>query len=66
MEKELIKRKDGIEYYRKIRNNNFDCHLNIKYHRDRIEKLKEIAKKKNTNYNAMVRQVLEDFIKKEG
>ena len=66
MEKSLIKRSDGIEYYRKVKLNNFDCNLNIKYHKEKIDKLKEIAKSKGTNYNAMVRQVLDDFIKKEG
>ena len=66
IEYETITRKDGITYQRKKRNNNFDCHLNIKYYKNKIDKLKLIADKKNIKYNAMIRDLLEEFIEKEG
>jgi hypothetical protein len=66
IEYETITRKDGITYQRKKRNNNFDCHLNIKYFKYKIDKLKSIADKKNVKYNAMIRDLLEEFIQKEG
>lgn len=63
IEYETIKRCDGIVYKRKKQNkNNFDCHLNIKYHKEKIEELKVIAKAQNTNYNKLVRNVLETYI----
>lgn len=65
IEYETIQRSDGITYKRKKRNNNFDCHLNIKYHKNQIEKLKIIAKKYDTNYNKMLRNLLDNFIKEE-
>lgn len=65
IEYETIKRRDGITYTRKKRNNNFDCHLNIKYHKYKIEKLKIIADKLGTNYNKMVRNLLDNFIKEQ-
>ena len=64
-EYETIERKDGIVYKRKKRNNNFDCHLNIKYYKEKIETLKKIAEKKGIKYNQMLRTVIDDFIKKE-
>lgn len=65
IEYETITRCDGITYKRKKRNNNFDCNLNIKFHKEKIQKLKQIAKKYGTNYNQMLRDILEDFIKQE-
>lgn len=63
MEYETITRRDGITYQRKKRNNNFDCHLNIKFYKEKIEQLKKIAKKKETNYNQMLRDLIDEFIK---
>ena len=65
MEYETITRSDGIVYKRKKRNNNFDCHLNIKYFKDKIEMLKKIAEKKGIKYNQMLRDLIDDFIEKE-
>lgn len=64
MEKERIVRKDGIEYYRKKRNQGFDCRLNVKYYRDKIERLKKIAEKQGKKYQPLVREILENYIKK--
>lgn len=63
MEYETITRSDGIVYKRKKRNNNFDCHLNIKFYKEKIEQLKKIAEKKETNYNQMLRDLIDKFIK---
>lgn len=65
MEYETITRHDGITYQRKKRNNNFDCSLNIRFHKEKIEVLKKIALKKETNYNEMLRNIIDDFIEKE-
>ena len=58
IEYETIKRRDGITYTRKKRNNNFDCHLNIKFHKDKIEQLKKIAQLEKTNYNQLLRNLI--------
>ena len=61
---ETITRHDGITYTRKKRNKNFDCHLNIKFHKDKIEQLKKIAELKKTNYNQLLRDLIYDYIDK--
>lgn len=65
IEYETITRCDGITYKRKKRNNNFDCNLNIKFHKDKIEKLKVIAERLGTNYNQLVRDLIDDLIEQE-
>lgn len=62
MEFETIVRKDGIVYERKKRPNCFDCHLNIKFYRKDIEKLKVIANDEGINYNTLVRNILNSYI----
>lgn len=65
-EYETIRRKDGITYERKKRNNNFDCHLNIKFHKENIEKLKKIADIHGVKYNFLVREIINKYIKEQG
>lgn len=60
-----ITRKDGIEYERKNKTRNYDSIINIRVSRETIEDLKEIASKYGIKYNTMVREVLEDYIRKE-
>lgn len=60
--KQIIHRKDGIIYEREVKVNNFDCHLNIKYFLKKRNKLKEIAKIKGTDYNKLVREILDNYI----
>ena len=64
IEYETITRCDGITYTRKKINNNFDCHLNIKFHKDKIEQLKKIAQLEKTNYNQLLRNLIYDYIDK--
>ena len=64
IEYETITRCDGITYKRKKRNNNFDCHLNIKFHKEKIEQLKKIAQLEKTNYNQLLRNLIYDYIDK--
>lgn len=65
IEYETITRCDGITYKRKKRNNNFDCNLNIKFHKEKIEKIKVIAERLGTNYNQLVRDLIDDLIEQE-
>jgi predicted DNA binding CopG/RHH family protein len=60
-----ITRKDGIEYERKNKTRNYDSIINIRVSRETIEDLKQIASKYGIKYNTMVREVLEDYIRKE-
>lgn len=64
-EYETITRCDGITYKRAKRNYNFDCNLNIKFYKEKIEKLKVIAERLGTNYNQLVRDLIDDLIKQE-
>ena len=57
----LIKRKDGIEYYRKKREI-LNIKVNIRINENTLNELKEIAEKKGIKYNALIRNVLENYI----
>lgn len=61
-EKMYIERKDGIKYYRRPNIKNYDSNLNIRIEKEKIEKLKEIANKKGVKYNALIREIIEDYI----
>lgn len=60
-----IERKDGITYDKTYRVNDFDCNLNIRYWKEKKEELKLIAKFHGSNYNNLLRNVIDDYIKKE-
>ena len=57
-----IERKDGIIYDKTYHIHGFDCNLNIKYFKNKKEKLKEIAKSRNVKYNELVRVILDAYI----
>lgn len=61
-EKIYIERKDGIKYYRRPNFKNYDTNLNIRIASETIEKLKEIANEKGIKYNALIREILENYI----
>lgn len=63
--KQQINRKDGINYERNSKTKNYDSVINIRVSHDTIEDLKKIAEYLGVKYNAMVRGILEDFIKKK-
>ena len=57
-----INRKDGITYEKTYYVNDFDCNLNIRYSRDKKNKLKTIAKEENKSYNELVRYILDKYM----
>lgn len=61
MTTETITRKDGITYTRKRKAQNLDGRLNIKLHKETIEKLKEIAAFRGIKYQTMIRKILEEY-----
>jgi len=63
MENDLmfIKRKDGIEYYRR-KKETLNIRINIRISENTLNELKEIAEKKGIKYNALIRNVLENYI----
>lgn len=58
--KKKITRKDGIEYYRK--SSQYDSHIHIRYSKDKIEKLKKVAKENDIKYNVLIRYIIDDFL----
>lgn len=62
MNVETIVRKDGIVYKRRKKDNNFDSRLNIKIHKETIDKIKKIANEKDIKYNALIRNLIEEYI----
>lgn len=61
----LIVRKDGKSYYRAKKKVNYDKLVAIKWSEESIEKFKKIAKKKNTKYQKLMKEVLEEYIEGE-
>lgn len=57
----LIKRKDGIEYYRR-KKETLNIRINIRISENTLNELKEIAEKKGIKYNALIRNVLEEYV----
>ena len=63
-EKTLVKRNDGTEFYRKKREVKFEKSVSFRYSTDKIEKLKEIAEKNNTKYQTLIKDTLDEYLKK--
>lgn len=65
MKKEII-RKDGIVYSRQPKEKNFSQMVAFRYDEVKFNKLKEIAESKGTRYASIIRELLDEFIRKEG
>lgn len=64
-DKTLVKRNDGTEFYRKKREVKFEKSVSFRYSTDKIEKLKGIAEKNNTKYQTLIKDILDEYLKKE-
>lgn len=66
MEEDMIyiERKDGIKYYRKskYKEETCDSHLNIRIKGDTLNSIKEIASRKNVKYQALIKEILDNYI----
>lgn len=63
--KELIKRADGIEYYRKKREIKYDVRVNFKWSSSQLNKMKQIAEKKGMKYHTLIKEILDKYIEEE-
>lgn len=61
-DKILIKRKDGIEYYKTIKQVVYNKNINIRVEEELIENLKQIATNKDVKYQTLIRTVLENYV----
>lgn len=59
---ETIKRKDGIEYTRKKKKTNYDCNLNIRIEKEKLNTFKEIAVINGENYGKVIREMIYQYI----
>lgn len=64
-EKTLIINKNGLEYYRKKKQVKYNKTISFRYEDDKIEKLREIAEKNNTKYQTLIKDILDEYLKKE-
>lgn len=64
-DKTLVKR-NGTKFYRKKREVVYNKQIAFRYNAEKIEKLKKIASKNNTKYQTLIKNTLDDLIKKEG
>lgn len=62
---QLITRSDGITYERRTKKIKYDTKMQIRLANKDIEKLKQYAEEHNLKYTKLVRELIEDFVKKE-
>lgn len=58
-----ITRKDGISYERKKKEKKYDCILNMRFDKEELDKLKELADKEGVKYNTLARNLIVEYIK---
>ena len=63
--KQIIKRKDGIEYERRVDDIQCDSRLNIRINSDTLNELKIICTGKGIKYSDLVRTLIEEYIGEE-
>lgn len=66
MAKQVITRKDGITYERNRDVKGYYTHLNIRINENTLIRLKKVADKKQVKYSDIVRNLIEDYLIKEG
>jgi len=66
MAKQVITRKDGITYERNWDVKEYYKHLNIRINEDTLIRLRKVADKKQVKYSDIVRNLIEDYLVKEG
>lgn len=63
MKKQTIVRSDGIVYERKAKEHVCDYRINVRMYKTTVDKLKSIAESKNTKYQSLIREILEEYCK---
>lgn len=66
MTKQVITTKNGTTYERNWDVKGYYTHLNIRINEDIMQKLRKIADKKQLKYSDIVRNLIEDYLIKEG
>ena len=64
--KQIIKTKNGTTYERNWDVREYYKHLHIRISDNTMQKLKNIADKKQIKYSDIVRNLIEDYLEKEG
>ena len=64
--KQIIKTKNGTTYERNWDVREYYKHLHIRISDNTMQKLKNIANKKQVKYSDIVRNLIEDYLVKEG
>lgn len=64
--KQIIKTKNGTTYERNWDVREYYKHLHIRISDNTMQKLKNIADKKQVKYSDIVRNLIEDYLEKEG
>ena len=63
-DKTLVKR-NGTEFYKKKRKVVYNKQIAFRYNEESIEKLKNIASRNNIKYQTLIKNALDELIKKE-
>lgn len=64
--KQIITTKNGTTYERNWDVKEYYKYLNIRINEDTMQKLRKIADKKQVKYSDIVRNLIEDYLVKEG
>ena len=65
MEDKMLIKRNGTEFYRKRKKVNFEKHITFRYSEEKVNKLKLIAENMNIKYQTLIKQVLDEYLKKE-
>ncbi len=61
--KQIITTYKGTTYEREVKDfEDYDANLNIRYKKEKINKLKQIAENKQINYSDIVRKLIDAYI----
>ena len=63
--KQIIKRKDGIEYERHINDLQCNTNINIRINKETLDDFKTLCANNGIKYSDKVRTLIEDYIRKE-
>lgn len=65
MEKKVLIKRNGTEYYRKKREVKYNKTISFRYEEEKIDKYKQLSDKKGIKYQTLMKQVLNNYLESE-
>lgn len=65
MEKKVLIKRNGTEYYRKKREVKYNKTISFRYEEEKLDKYKQLSDKKGIKYQTLMKQVLNNYLESE-